>query len=265
MAAKKKAQPQDEPAAAPRERLEALRDAVLAAHRKAPAKDQKQSALQDGWVSILKPRVQGWIDRLEDFLAAKRWEFDDEEDVGVALFPSHLDHVVRDDVVYVFAGLAGALRQYHTIRLVWRAKVRFGFTQGKNAPIGSKKAIDDQNKKAQEELKKAEDEQQKAYRETMQKVLDGWAETRKLLAGHLDELQALMDELLRIEEARLEARLDRAPQPKQEKAAPHLQEAKTLRRDAKSFATDDGSQASEYTGLLRKWLGARRRAAQALV
>jgi hypothetical protein len=256
MAAKKK--PKDW-----RAEVEALRDAIKKDLQAKPGKDRKQSALQDAWVAVLRPRVKRVVNKVEDLLKAKRWERD-EDDAGIALKPVHWNHVVNQIATDVYVDLAGALRGYLNVRPVWRAKVRFGILKGRNAPVGTKKQIDAQKKAADEARKKLEKARNEAYKATMDLVLKGLQGTRDAIQASLDGLQGICDGLMKVEARRLKALRTGAPEAERAKGGDEIEAMELLRLDARSFSLDGGRGGSKYTGLLVKWNGARKRAAAAL-
>lgn len=245
--------------------IRALRDILLEGLMTRPGASSAERARQGAWDSILRPRAPASRRRLEDIIKPRRWMFgESDDDPGIALLPTHFDHVIRQGVIPVYTRLAGALKQYHTVRVVWRTKLQFGIRKSTNAPIGSKSAIDRQRKAAEKERLKKEAARTKAYARVLDTILEDFTEKRELLRGVLDGLQATMDGIMRVEEKRLADLSRGAPKELKAKVAPLLVTLKQRRIEAKDFRTLAGERGSEYASLLRAWNGARGRAARAL-
>lgn len=245
--------------------LIALRDIVLDELSTRPGQDLRETARRGAWDTILRPRAQESSRRFKDATKARRWRFaPGDDDIGLGIAPAHWNHMIRQCVAPVYTRLAGALRQYYSVRVVWRPKLRFGWTKGKNAPLGSKAAIKAQKSAAEKERKKKAAAMNAAYKATLKTIMDDFAAKRKSLHAVLAGLQKTMDALMQAEERRLGAALARAPAAVKAKAKPDHDAMKMLRRDAKSFRTPSGANASEYSGILRKWNGARTKTAKRL-
>ncbi len=246
-----------------RAELRALRDAIALELGRAPARDARQTALYDGWRVALKDRLPRVRRRLEDLLRAERWRLD-EKGHGTALEPSHWRRAIRDALTDVAVALAGARRQYETIGLRWRETMRLGAVRGRNAPVGTRKALDKQKKDAEKRLEDERARERKRYRETMTLVLDGWAGMREVLAAHLRTLQDLTARLQEAEERRLAALAAAAPPEVAGRARPVLEAARDRRLDGETILMDSPQQAGRWSTLLRRWNASRERAARAL-
>ena len=245
--------------------VRALRDTLMDGLLTRPGANAKERARQGAWDSILRQRAPEARRRLEDLMKPRRWRFGEgDDDPGVALLATHFDHAVRQCVIPVYTRLAGALQQYHSVRVVWRAKLQFGIRKGANAPVGSKSAIARQRSAAEKERLKKKDARDEEYARVLDTILEDFTEKRELLRGVLDGLQAAMDGIMRVEEKRLADLARAAPKELKAKADPLLQTLKQRRIEAKDFRTLAGERSSEYASLLRAWNGARGRAARAL-
>jgi hypothetical protein len=269
MAARSKAAARGAPATEGEEpdlRQEALalrRDVALLAD--APPRTARERARHDAWRTILKPRLGELLRRLGDLGLARRYEFD-AGDRAVLLLPGDWDHVVRQVLAPVHARLAGALAQYHSVGVVWSAKLRFGIGRGKNALVGTTKALEAQAAAAERALRAAERATREGYRKTMEEVLMAFAAARDTLAGHLQRLQALVARLMEREEARLARRVSGLAEgsPVRRDATAHLETMRMLRLDARDLSPDGGRGASAWTSLVRRWLAPRRELARRL-
>ncbi|MDF1702647.1 MAG: hypothetical protein P1V36_15970 [Planctomycetota bacterium] len=245
--------------------IRALRDTVLDGLSTRPGTTNAERARQGAWDTILKPRHGEARRKLEDFMKPKRWIIGEgESDPGIALVPSHFDHVIRQVVTQVYTRLGGALRQYHSVRVVWRPKLRFGVKKGYNAPIGSKSAITRQRKDAERERKEKKEAMTLHYERTLDTILEEFAEKRTLLRGVLDGLQSAMDGLMRTEEKRLQALAKAAPDEVRAATQPLLKALKDKRIEAKDYRTLSGEKSSVYGTRMRAWATLRTRTAKAL-
>ena len=245
--------------------LRALRDMVIDGLMIRPGASARERARQGAWDTILRQRAPESRRRLEDLMRPRRWAFGDgEDDPGIALLPTHMDHAIRQAVIPVYTRLAGALKQYHTVRVVWRPKLQFGIRKGGNEPIGSKSAVAKQRAAAEKERLKKKAAREKEYARVLDTILEDFTEKRDLLRGVLDGLQSVTDGILRVEETRLGELARAAPKDVRDRAAPLLLTLKQRRIEAKDFRTLAGERSSEYASVLRAWNGARGRAARAL-
>lgn len=243
----------------------ALRDRMLADLRGRPGADARERARQGAWDKILKPRIPDVDRRFRDALKAKRWVFaPGDDDIGVSISPPHWDQFMRQFAAPTYTKLCGAMRQYYSVRVVWRARLRFGFKVIPNAPLGSKKAIAAQKKAAKTEREKKEAGRAAAYKATMDSVLADYASKRESLRALVDGLQDTLNGLMQAEEKRLAAVIRRSPADVQAKAKPQYEKMKELRRDARTFRTQSGENASDYSQQLRRWNGVRKKTAQAV-
>lgn len=245
--------------------VRALRDTILDGLSTRPAASSRERARRGAWDKILRQRAPETRRRLEDLMKPKRWVFGEgDDDPGVALVPTHFDHAIRQVIASAYTRMGGALRQYHSVRVVWRPKLQFGIKAAGNAPLGSKSAISRQRKAAETERKKKREARTEAYEETLDFILEDFTEKRELLRGVLDGLQSVTDGLLRAEEKRLRALAQAAPAAVKTVARPLLDELRRRRIAAADFRTLSGEKSSAYGSLLRAWNTARRKAARVL-
>lgn len=245
--------------------VRALRDTVLDGLSTRPGSSNAERARQGAWDTILKPRYAEARRKLEDFMKPGRWVLaEGESDAGIALVPSHFDHVIRQVVTQVYTRLGGALRQYHSVRVVWRPKLQFGVKKGYNAPIGSKSAIARQRKDAERERKEKKEAMTLHYERTLDAILEEFAEKRALLRGVLDGLQSAMNALMQAEGKRLRALAKAAPTDVQAVVKPLLKDLKDKRIEAKDYRTLSGEKSSVYGTHMRRWAALRTRTAKAL-
>lgn len=232
--------------------IRGLRDIILDGLLSRPGANSRERARQGAWDAILKQRAPESRRRLEDLMKPRRWVFGDgDDDPGIALLPTHLDHAIRQVIAPVYVRLGGALQQYHAVRVIWKAKLQFGIRRGKNAPIGSKAAVERQRKAAEKERLKKKDARDEQYARTLDGILEDFTEKRELLRGVLDGLQAVMDGIMRVEEKRLAELARAAPADVKARAAPLLVELKQRRIEAKDYRTLSGERSSEYGSLIR--------------
>jgi hypothetical protein len=246
-----------------REAFRALRDAIVRDLGRSPPRDARQSALQDAWRIALKDRIPRVRRRLEDLLKARRWDLSGGG-APRALHPSHWRHVVRQGLGDVAVTLAGARRQYETIGLRWRERMRLGAVRGRNAPAAATKALEKQRKDAEKKLQDEREQERQRYRETLERVLEGWALVREEIAAHLHTLQELTARLQDAEERRLDGLLRQAPPEVAARARGPLQKARGQRLDGAALLLDDPREAGKWSSLLRQWNLSRERAARAL-
>lgn len=243
----------------------AIHDIIAEELSTRPGADSRERARQGAWDTILKQRAPESRRRCKDIAKARRWEFASaQSDVGIALVPSHWDHVIRQDFNHLYVRLAGALRQYYSVRVVWRPKIRFGIIKGTNAPVATSKAIAAQRKAAEKTRQEKAEARNQAYKDTLKNILADFAEKRAALHKVLEALVKTMDGLMRAEESRLRKLISAAPRAERPKANQYLAQMKQFRLDAKLAKTISGEKSSVYTGLVGKWNGARRKTARVL-
>lgn len=241
-----------------------LRDAVTAL-RSPPAAVGGNHALRDAWNAILGQNYQAmaWARDLDDLSDAANWRRD-ESDKTLGLEPARWGMAASTLVSRVRLGLWEALSRYLKFRWVWvQGVIRVGTLGAANAPIGSKKAVEDARKKQDEahaaELKKVE----AAHKAIAGGIQAGLEAMRDRLGALIEDVGALVHALQKAEEARLRGRLagpPPAPPGVKAQVAALLATMADLRTNLKNHA---GSP-TEAATLARTWVKRRQGVESAL-
>lgn len=231
-----------------------LRDSLGALFAE-PAKKTLTRAIHDGWRIVLEPRRAECASHIADLVRSEIWEWkvEEEDEKAYRLLPRGWQDA-RLDLGHLYVAIAGAVAQYLAIRVVWVEQTRFGFLKSPTsaAQIGSE---EDFQKRA-EAQKKAAGDVQTVYKQALQSILDDYHARQKGLLAAMKTVRTITARMLRSEEDRILAAVAAAQPTGAEKTALEVKVRKLqdARRNLEAFAAYP---ASQFGGLLDKWLGAR--------